>query len=136
MNRPSVKTVIEAIRASALVRCSDVRELRAATRSTLAERRMARQTSAATRKRALLDQRLALKTTVHPPAVSEGPRLGNAVLRVIRNHPDGISPLDIGNELGMDWRALIPITRHLVDRGAVDEIDHELYPAGTASPTC
>jgi hypothetical protein len=136
MNRPSVKTVIDAIRASALVRQSDVRQLRAATRSTLIERRLTRHTNTARLKRTRYEDRLALIASMHPLAASGQPPHGDAVLAVIRNHPDGISPLDIGNELGMNWRALIPIMRRLVDTGAVDQIDHELYPAGTASPIC
>ena len=149
MNRPLVKTVVDAIRAStparrsafraeeAQARGSEVRQLRAATRSALFERRAGRRTSASALKRELHEHRAAVIASLHRSLPQSGAAsLDHAVLGVIRNHPDGISPLDIGNELGIDWRSLIPVMRHLVDTGAVDQIDHELYPAGTASRTC
>jgi len=37
--------------------------------------------------------------------------------------------VEIGNELGVDWRGLIAVVRALVDEGAVEKIDNEYYPA-------
>jgi hypothetical protein len=59
--------------------------------------------------------------------------LERQVLRVIQNHPYGIRPVDVGNELGLDWRALLGVIRHLVEDGAVERIDQQWYPAGNAS---
>ena len=51
------------------------------------------------------------------------------VLRVIQDHPEGIRLVEIGNELGVDWRGLIGVVRALVDEGRVEKIDNVYYPA-------
>jgi len=51
------------------------------------------------------------------------------VLAVVQAHPEGIRLVEIGNELGVDWRGLIAVVRALVDEGAVEKIDNEYYPA-------
>lgn len=50
------------------------------------------------------------------------------VLRVVKTHPDGIRLVDIGNEMGVDWRGLIALTRSLLDEGKVEKIEHLYYP--------
>jgi len=51
------------------------------------------------------------------------------VLSVIQNHPEGIRLVEIGNELGIDWRGLTGIVRSLVDDGKVERIESTYYPA-------
>jgi len=51
------------------------------------------------------------------------------ILRVLRTHPEGIRLVDIGNELGVDWRGLIAVTKSLLDEGKIEKIDHLYYPA-------
>lgn len=63
-----------------------------------------------------------------PPKVEEE-ELGieEQVLAVIRGHPGGIRLVDIGNELGVDWRSLIGVTKALVDAGKIEKIDTSYY---------
>lgn len=55
------------------------------------------------------------------------------VLRVIRAHPDGLGAVDIGNELGLDWRWVVGVTRDLIDAGLIQQVEHEFYPVEKAS---
>ena len=50
------------------------------------------------------------------------------VLEVITGHAEGIRLIDIGNELGVDWRTLIGPTKSLVDGGQVEKIENMYYP--------
>jgi len=50
------------------------------------------------------------------------------VLEVIARHPEGVKLIDIGNELGVDWRTLIGPTKSLVDEADVEKIDTMYYP--------
>jgi len=50
------------------------------------------------------------------------------ILELITKHPDGIKLVDIGNELGVDWRGLINIVKSLVDDGKIDKIDNLYSP--------
>ena len=50
------------------------------------------------------------------------------VLEVIARYPEGVKLIDIGNELGVDWRTLIGPTKSLVDEGEVVKIDTMYYP--------
>jgi hypothetical protein len=52
------------------------------------------------------------------------------VLQVIEAHPDGIRLVDIGNQLGVDWRGLIGTTKSLLDGGKIEKIDYLYYPVG------
>ena len=52
----------------------------------------------------------------------------NRVLEVIAKHPEGIRLVDIGNELGVDWRGLIATVKPLVDEDRVEKIDSLYYP--------
>ena len=55
------------------------------------------------------------------------------VLQIVRNHPEGIDARDVGNQLGIDWRAVPAIARTLIYAGLVEEVAHEFYPAREAS---
>jgi len=50
------------------------------------------------------------------------------VLEVIASHPEGVKLINIGNELGVDWRTLIGPTKSLVDEDEVEKIDTMYYP--------
>jgi len=50
------------------------------------------------------------------------------VLEVIARHPEGVKLINIGNELGVDWRTLIGPTKSLVDEDEVEKIDTMYYP--------
>jgi len=55
------------------------------------------------------------------------------VLRAIERHPHGVRAIDIGNELGLDWREVLGVARSLVQAGRVDEVQNEFYPRRKAS---
>lgn len=50
------------------------------------------------------------------------------ILEVVTRHPEGIKLIDIGNELGVDWRTLIGPVKSLVDEDKVEKIDTMYYP--------
>lgn len=45
------------------------------------------------------------------------------ILEVISRHPEGIKLVDIGNELGVDWRTLIGSVKSLVNEDKIEKID-------------
>lgn len=51
------------------------------------------------------------------------------ILQVLKAHPDGIRLVDIGNQLGVDWRGLIAPTKSLLDEGKAEKIDYLYYLA-------
>ena len=52
------------------------------------------------------------------------------IVGVVTGHPEGIRLVDIGNELGVDWRSLIGSIKPLVDEARVEKIDNLYYPKG------
>jgi DNA-binding IclR family transcriptional regulator len=62
----------------------------------------------------------------------EEPAQKERVLFVIQRHPEGIRIVDIGNELGVDWRSLTRIARSLIDEGKIERIDTMYYPGEKA----
>ncbi|MBI1927525.1 hypothetical protein HYR99_25195 [Candidatus Poribacteria bacterium] len=52
----------------------------------------------------------------------------NRISEVIANHPEGIRLVDIGNELGVEWRSLIGTVTSLLDEGSIYKIDNLYYP--------
>ena len=62
------------------------------------------------------------------PKAEVGPPDVEKVLEVITGHAEGIRLIDIGNELGVDWRTLIGATKSLVDGGQVEKIENMYYP--------
>jgi ElaB/YqjD/DUF883 family membrane-anchored ribosome-binding protein len=50
------------------------------------------------------------------------------IMEVITGHRDGIKLVDIGNELGVDWRTLIGSVKSIVDAAKVEKIDNVYYP--------
>jgi hypothetical protein len=59
--------------------------------------------------------------------------LQRQVLHVIERHPEGIRALEVGNELGVDWRGVLGIARTLIEAGKVEQVEHEFYPVAQAS---
>ncbi len=56
--------------------------------------------------------------------------LEKRVLEVIARRPQGIRLVDIGNELGVDWRSLLGVSRTIVEEDKVERIDNLYYPRG------
>ena len=52
------------------------------------------------------------------------------VLHTIRAHPEGIRLVEMGNEVGVDWRHLVPAVYVLTDAGRIEQLDDLFYPAG------
>ena len=50
------------------------------------------------------------------------------IVRVVEQHPEGVSLMQIGNELGTDWRGLVNWSRRLVIDGKVERLDELFYP--------
>ena len=59
---------------------------------------------------------------VAPPLSTE-----EEILNILTKYPEGIRLIDIGNELGIDWRTLIGPSRSLMDEGKVEKIDNPYY---------
>jgi hypothetical protein len=122
MMRPLIRNVVASIRASASARWIAVRQLRSETRALLSERRACRQH--------------ARRAVGRPPA--RGRKDGDTwleveVLRIIARHPEGIRALDIGNELGVDWRHVPAVTSRLIERAVIEQVEHDFYPVAKAS---
>lgn len=122
MMRPLIRNVVATIRASAAARWMTVRQLRLETRARLSERRASRYRA----RRAAS----AARSKAHPTTDAW---LEREVLRMIGRHPEGIRAFDIGNELGVDWRRVPAMTRRLIERGVVEQVDQEFYLVGKAS---
>ena len=115
-----------------------VRQMRSAFRAALRRRREVRQAFAQTMRQALRQHRAAILASMKAPAAAAASMvaadLDARVLTVIARHPDGVRALDVGNELGVDWRRVLEATRNLVAAGAVEEVGQNFYPARKAGP--
>jgi hypothetical protein len=116
-----------------------VRQMRSAFRTALRRRREVRQAFAQTLRRALREHRAALLASMKPAAAAAAAPppaadLDTRVLTVIGRHPDGVRALDVGNELGVDWRRILEATRNLVAAGAVEQVDQHFYVVRKAGP--
>jgi hypothetical protein len=60
---------------------------------------------------------------------SNGNITATDLLDVVETHPEGISLVDIGNELGVDWRDLLGLSDRLLSDGEVEKIQELFYPA-------
>ena len=143
-----IEAVVDVIRGSAVARRRSVRRLRAEIhevrvqqRQVLARRRMARRIVARAIRRTLHQHRAAVIASLRralapaaPEIAADAEPLQARVLRVISAHPEGVRALDVGNELGVDWRGVLEMTRALVDAGAVEQVDHQFYPAKASRP--
>ena len=59
------------------------------------------------------------------PGVEE---LAARALEVINAHEDGIALVDLGRELGLDWRQLIAPINHLLREGRVEKRGRLYFP--------
>lgn len=50
------------------------------------------------------------------------------IFAVVQRHPEGMRIVDIGNELGVDWRSLTRIVRSLVEEREIERIDNMYFP--------
>jgi len=117
---------------------TSVRQMRSAFRAALRRRREVRQAFAQTMRQALRQHRAAILASMKASAAAAAPMvaadLDARVLTVIARHPDGVRALDVGNELGVDWRRVLEATRNLVAAGAVEQVDQNFYPVRKAGP--
>jgi hypothetical protein len=115
-----------------------VRQMRLGFRAALRRRREVRQAFAQAMRQALREHRAAILASIKPAPAGSAPPLpaglDTRVLAVIARRPDGVRALDIGNELGVDWRRVLAATRNLVAAGAVEQVDQIFYPARKAGP--
>jgi hypothetical protein len=120
--RQQLKNLVETLRVSAAVRWTTVEQLRLQTRAVLSERAA---------------QRRLGRVVAVPPAhcLDDATEewLEAEVLRVITHHPEGVRALDIGNELGVDWRCVPAVAGRLVERAIVEQVAHDFYPVQEAS---
>jgi len=56
--------------------------------------------------------------------------LRRKILQAIQRHPEGVSIVEIGNELGVDFRRLLGSTDTLLASGQIDQVQELFYPAG------
>jgi hypothetical protein len=148
---PLLEDPIRAFRLSARGRWQSTLRLRAAARLAVNRWREDRRRSSRAMRHALLQHRAtvvaSLTTLVNPageptglwdigpggPHGGSSQTLQSEVLRLIQQRPEGIHPVDIGNQLGVDWRSTLGPAQALVDEGIVEQIGSELYPAGEGS---
>jgi hypothetical protein len=55
---------------------------------------------------------------------------GKKILQAIQRHPEGISMVEIGNDLGVDFRRLLESIHTLLASGQIDQVHELFYPAG------
>ena len=51
-----------------------------------------------------------------------------SLLRTLRAHPEGIRLVEMGNEVGVDWRHLVQPVHTLADAGRIEQFDELFYP--------
>ncbi len=72
--------------------------------------------------------RATVREVKEEPKAEAGPPTEEKILEVIAGHPEGIRLVDLGNELGVDWRGLIGPSKSLVDAAQVEKIENMYYP--------
>ena len=149
--RPLREESIRAIHRSARARWQTTWQMRAAARLALYRWRQDRRRSARAVRHALHQYRAAVVASLTDLGIAPMERTGvwdigpgdrhgdtsealqGKVLGVIRQRPEGIHPVEIGNQLGIDWRSTIGPAQALVNEGMVEQIGSDLYPAGEVS---
>jgi hypothetical protein len=135
-------TVVDTLRTSTTARWTSAKQLRTETRSALARRRKSRREAAQAIRETLQRRRAALIASLRGrgralelwvagdrPAEVTDHRLREQVRRSIDAHAEGVGALDLGNELGVDWRRVLGVARELVETGVVEQVEQEFYPA-------
>ncbi len=126
----TLQEAVQAIRAAAQAMVGEV----------VADRRQAHQHWTERLKKKITPEAVAAEAAVAEAAaeVEAQPEVQDArpltleerVLDVITRHPEGIRLVDIGNDLGVDWRSLLGIARTIVEEDKVERIDNLYYPKG------
>jgi Replication protein A C terminal len=145
---PDGETVVDTLRTSTAARWRCARQLRANTRSMLAARRSTRRQAAQAIRHALHVHRAAviasLRRRQHVELWAAGGEraaepvedaLRSQVLQSIRSHAEGVAAIDIANELGVDWRRVRGAAQALVEEGAIEQVEQELYPLRKGNQT-
>ena len=135
-------TVVDTLRTSTADRWTSMKQLRTETRAALVHQRHSRRQAARAIRMALQRHRAALIASLRGrrggfelwsagerAAEPTGDRLRAQVLRAIDAHPEGIGALDLGNELGVEWRLVLGTARELVEAGMLEQVGQEFYPA-------
>lgn len=50
------------------------------------------------------------------------------ILKIIQENLDGIRLVDIGNQIGMNWRSLVKVVKSLEDEGKIERLNSVFYP--------
>lgn len=66
------------------------------------------------------------------PTPTEEATQAKRILAVIQQNPVGVSLVDIGNELGVDWRSLIVTLQTLEEERKIERINTMYYPGEKA----
>lgn len=74
-----------------------------------------------------------VRVSARPRRTSAPDLLPEEVLRIIRSHPEGASAVDVGNELGINWRRVLGVMRTLVQAGALEQVQEQFYAVSKAS---
>ncbi|MDP2884664.1 MAG: hypothetical protein Q8P51_06550 [Ignavibacteria bacterium] len=45
------------------------------------------------------------------------------VLAIVREHAEGVGLVDIGNQMGVNWRSLVVVVGRLLKKGEIGRID-------------
>ncbi len=89
-----------------------------------AESRAMRRRSRTRRQAVTAEDEARAEESIQPEEAVQVERL----LAVIQRHPAGVSIVDIGNELGVDWRSLIATLQSLEEERKIERINTMYYP--------
>ena len=89
-----------------------------------AESRAMRRRSRTRRQAVTAEDEARAEESIQPEEAVQVERL----LAVIQRHPAGVSIVDIGNELGVDWRSLIATLQPLEEERKIERINTMYYP--------
>ena len=56
------------------------------------------------------------------------PRYYEEIVQLLENHPEGLSLVEIGEELGVQWRSLTKTISQLVEEEEIEKDDRTYYP--------
>lgn len=88
-----------------------------------AESRAMRRRSRTRRQAVTAEDEARAEESIQPEEAVQVERL----LAVIQRHPEGVSIVDIGNELGVDWRSLIATLQPLEEERKIERINTMYY---------
>jgi hypothetical protein len=71
------------------------------------------------------------RTKLGVEETSEGaakPRYYEEIVQLLENHPEGLSLVEIGEELGVQWRSLTKTISQLLEEEEIEKEDKTYYP--------